>query len=558
MKRLHRAARRIQRLERGNQARGGIVLVRHDALLKACARGHTTVAEAQLDHGIDVNIAVETAPMHNTLQLAASGGHAELVAMLLDRGAAAGGLDGYDEGPVRWAAETGNLDLLAVFRALDSSEVQLRAVGKDGHTALSRSLELGKRGTTLALLAAHAPSPPLVLEEAVRCAVADGDMELLIALFKYHGTALANKRKFRLKHKEDARGMNLDAPCPRSGSTALMIACLDDKRSLVDALLKKQVDVNVKGRGGVTALHVAAHADSGAICSMLLGTHTDDEDDNPRSAQLNALDDRGRSPAAKAAGVGAASALAVLLRQGAGTETTDVAGRRPLAIACRQGSGKCAALLLQHGAHPRPPPDTDGMTAIDECIVRAAKYGATEGAYDALAEALGWEAVANNAALWGYTTLYLAMRERSAPAVPTSGKQFSSDCTGDGPPALISVVVPVDWQPGLPLRCRLPGGDGIPQRDIYCQVPAAGKWWRCSWRRPRSATHPCYPPTQHGRECSSPCGYQQCRCRRCLAPSQRGRYSSRTSARARSRRGSSFGIETAPVRSSDARSSSAS
>ncbi|KAJ5246796.1 hypothetical protein N7468_001779 [Penicillium chermesinum] len=143
-----------------------------------------------------------------------------------------------------------------------------------------------------------------------------------------------------------------------SGWTPLMIAASlkeSGGEQIVDLLIKKGADVNVKSNSGQNALHFASSKGNISIVRTLIA--------NKCSARVK--DIRGQLPLHRAAAVGSVPILKTLLEEGKSpVNATDGDGLTALHHAVSEGHGDAAILLLKSGAEADKR-DNDGRLAVD-------------------------------------------------------------------------------------------------------------------------------------------------------------------------------------------------
>ncbi|KAI9655069.1 MAG: hypothetical protein M1829_000702 [Trizodia sp. TS-e1964] len=139
-----------------------------------------------------------------------------------------------------------------------------------------------------------------------------------------------------------------------SGWTPLMIAAsLREGDSLVNLLLAKEADVNMKNFKGQTALHFCSSKTNLDVVRILL--------EHKASARIR--DERGQLPIHRAAAVGSALIVKLLIKNNSPINTSDISGFTPLHHAISEGHGDAALLLLKSGAE-YDKRDSDGHLAI--------------------------------------------------------------------------------------------------------------------------------------------------------------------------------------------------
>jgi len=142
-----------------------------------------------------------------------------------------------------------------------------------------------------------------------------------------------------------------------SGWTPLMIASsLRDGEGdeIVDLLIKKEADVNIKSFTGQTALHFATSKNNLDVVRTLLA--------NNASARVK--DKRGQLALHRAAAIGSVPIVQLLLQNKSPLNATDMDGMTALHHAVSEGHGDTAVALLKAGAETDKR-DTDGRLAIE-------------------------------------------------------------------------------------------------------------------------------------------------------------------------------------------------
>ncbi|PIG87807.1 proteasome regulatory particle subunit (Nas6) [Aspergillus arachidicola] len=149
-----------------------------------------------------------------------------------------------------------------------------------------------------------------------------------------------------------------DVEVDGSGWTPLMIAAsLKDAEGdpIIDLLLKKGADVNVKSNSGQNALHFATSKASLSTVRTLIA--------NKCSARVK--DKRGQLALHRAAAIGSSPIIKVLLQDGKSpVNAADMDGLTALHHAISEGHGEAAITLLKAGAETDKK-DADGNLAID-------------------------------------------------------------------------------------------------------------------------------------------------------------------------------------------------
>ncbi|MCJ1236522.1 Ankyrin-2 [Varicellaria rhodocarpa] len=140
-----------------------------------------------------------------------------------------------------------------------------------------------------------------------------------------------------------------------SGWTPLMIAAsLPEGDELVDLLLKKEADVNVKNYQGQTALHFSTSKTNIDVARKLIA----------HGASARVKDKRGQLALHRAAAIGSVPMIKLLLEHKSPLNATDVAGYTALHHAISEGHGDSALCLLSSGVEIDKI-DIDGHLAIE-------------------------------------------------------------------------------------------------------------------------------------------------------------------------------------------------
>ncbi|KAH8697315.1 putative proteasome regulatory particle subunit [Talaromyces proteolyticus] len=143
-----------------------------------------------------------------------------------------------------------------------------------------------------------------------------------------------------------------------SGWTPLMIAASlknDEGEQVIDLLLRKEADVNIKSSSGQNALHFAASKANLSTVKKLLA----------HKCSARVKDKRGQLALHRSAAVGSIPIIKLLLREGKSPiNATDVDGLTVLHHAISEGHGDAAIVLMKEGTDLEKR-DVDGNLAID-------------------------------------------------------------------------------------------------------------------------------------------------------------------------------------------------
>uniref|UniRef100_A0A3B5LLF0 Notch C-terminal domain-containing protein n=1 Tax=Xiphophorus couchianus TaxID=32473 RepID=A0A3B5LLF0_9TELE len=169
-----------------------------------------------------------------------------------------------------------------------------------------------------------------------------------------------------------AQGANLMAQTDRTGETALHLAARYARADAAKRLLDAGADPNAHDNMGRTPLHAAVAADAQGVFQILIRNRATELDARMNDgttplvlaarlavegmveelihchADINAVDDHGKSALHWAAAVNNVEATLVLLKNGANRDMQDNKEETPLFLAAREGSFEAAQVLLDH------------------------------------------------------------------------------------------------------------------------------------------------------------------------------------------------------------------
>uniref|UniRef100_A0A8C5KFS9 Notch 3 n=1 Tax=Jaculus jaculus TaxID=51337 RepID=A0A8C5KFS9_JACJA len=171
------------------------------------------------------------------------------------------------------------------------------------------------------------------------------------------------------------QGAQLGARTDRTGETALHLAARYARADAAKRLLDAGADTNAQDHSGRTPLHTAVTADAQGVFQILIRNRSTDLDARMADgstalilaarlaaegmveeliashADVNAVDELGKSALHWAAAVNNVEAALALLRNGANKDMQDSKEETPLFLAAREGSFEAAKLLLDHFAN---------------------------------------------------------------------------------------------------------------------------------------------------------------------------------------------------------------
>uniref|UniRef100_A0A3Q3GPB0 Neurogenic locus notch homolog protein 1 n=1 Tax=Labrus bergylta TaxID=56723 RepID=A0A3Q3GPB0_9LABR len=208
----------------------------------------------------------------------------------------------------------------------------------------------------------------------------DGFTPLMIASCSGGGLETGNSEE-----EEDAsanvindfiyQGANLHNQTDRTGETALHLAARYARSDAAKRLLEASADANIQDNMGRTPLHAAVAADAQGVFQILIRNRATDLDSRMHDgttplilaarlavegmveelinchADVNAIDDFGKSPLHWAAAVNNVEAAIVLLKNSANKDMQNNKEETPLFLAAREGSYETAKVLLDHFAN---------------------------------------------------------------------------------------------------------------------------------------------------------------------------------------------------------------
>lgn len=168
------------------------------------------------------------------------------------------------------------------------------------------------------------------------------------------------------------QGASLMAQTDRTGETALHLAARYARADAAKRLLDAGADPNAHDNMGRTPLHAAVAADAQGVFQILIRNRATELDARMNDgtsplvlaarlavdgmveelihchADINAVDDHGKSSLHWAAAVNNVEATLVLLKNGANRDMQDNKEETPLFLAAREGSFEAAQVLLDH------------------------------------------------------------------------------------------------------------------------------------------------------------------------------------------------------------------
>ncbi|HTL35661.1 MAG TPA: ankyrin repeat domain-containing protein [Kofleriaceae bacterium] len=261
--------------------------------------GHLLAVQALLEAGSELDHVDNDG--QTPLTSAAFNGHAAVVAELLKRGADRDHVNTFGATPAMVAAQAGHVDVLA---RLADAGANMRYANKEGRDALSYAVEANKPAAVELLLDRKVPlRAPAGAEYSALMTAAIAGSDGVIPILVHRGADINE-----LHDIGDAE------------ISPLMMAAAKQHESTVRALIQAGANVNLSGKGGATALHIAAIAGCRGCVDALLAA----------KARVDAKNSTGGTPLRSAADGGHADIVKVLLAHGANRDNVDAFGKRAI------------------------------------------------------------------------------------------------------------------------------------------------------------------------------------------------------------------------------------
>lgn len=286
-------------------------------------------SEVTIDIGVGVKRLMPGEHGWTELMEAIVNGDMAKVNVLLEKGVDVNAKDDRGSTALIIAASTGNLE---IAKALLNRGADVNIQDKDGMAALME-----------ALMGNHIAIAQLLLEKGANT----DDKTLFLAVWKGHRSIV----DAILKSGIDVNIRNID------GKTPLMIAAEEGHTAVVETLLNKGADVNSSSeyrfRRGETALMSAAKKCHITTVQVLLAN----------GADANARDDGGRTPLMEAVECGENTIIKTLIAHGADVNARDNTGATALIYSAQKGLEDTIKILLENGADVKIE-DNEGQTAV--------------------------------------------------------------------------------------------------------------------------------------------------------------------------------------------------
>ncbi|XP_061930336.1 serine/threonine-protein phosphatase 6 regulatory ankyrin repeat subunit A isoform X6 [Apis cerana] len=321
-----------------------LFLQRHPSLVMACTKdGNTCAHIAAMQGSVRVieelmkfdrqgvisarNKLTEATP----LQLAAEGGHAEVVRALVRAGASCADENRAGFTAVHLAAQHGHGQVLEVMRSSQSLRISSKKLGV---TALHVAAYFGQADTVRELLT-HVPGtvksdPPTGGSLVGELGSESGMTPLHLAAYS------GNENVVRLLL--NSAGVQVEAATTENGFNPLHLACFGGHITVVGLLLSRSAELlHSSDRYGKTGLHIAATHGHYQMVEVLLG----------QGAEINATDKNGWTPLHCAARAGYLDVVKLLVESGASPKSETNLGSAPIWFAASEGHNDVLKYLME-------------------------------------------------------------------------------------------------------------------------------------------------------------------------------------------------------------------
>ncbi|KAK9508267.1 hypothetical protein O3M35_007964 [Rhynocoris fuscipes] len=264
------------------------------------------------------------------LQLAAEGGHADVVKVLVRAGASCTDENKAGFTAVHLAAQYGHGAVLEVMKSTQSLRISSKKLGV---TALHVAAYFGQADTVRELLA---NVPAVVKSDPPQGASLVGELGNESGMTPLHLAAYSgNENVVRLLL--NSAGVQVDSATTENGYNPLHLACFGGHIAVVGLLLSRSADLlQSQDRYGKTGLHIAATHGHYQMVEVLLG----------QGAEINATDKNGWTPLHCAARAGCFDVVKLLVESGASPKSETNYGSAPIWFAASEGHNDVLEYLM--------------------------------------------------------------------------------------------------------------------------------------------------------------------------------------------------------------------
>ncbi|KAF5306177.1 hypothetical protein FQR65_LT07453 [Abscondita terminalis] len=304
----------------------------------AAAQGSVTVIEELMKFDRQGVITARNKLTDATpLQIAAEGGHAEVVKALVRAGASCTDENKSGFTAVHLAAKNGHGQVLEVLRSTNTLRITSKKLGV---TALHIAAYFGQADTVRELLA-HIPGtvksdPPSGASLVPTLGNESGMTPLHLAAFS------GNENVVRLLL--NSAGVQVDAASHENGYNPMHLACFGGHTTVVGLLLSRSAELlESHDKHGRRGLHIAATHGHYQMVEVLLG----------QGAEINATDKNGWTPLHYASRAGCFDVVKLLTESGASPKSETNLGAAPIWFAASEGHNDVLEYLLtkEHDTH---------------------------------------------------------------------------------------------------------------------------------------------------------------------------------------------------------------
>lgn len=311
---------------------------------------------AQLNSNVDVDSQTES--NHDTaLTLACTGGHAELVSLLLAKGADIEHRDKKGFTPLILAATGGHVDVVEIL--LDhSADIEAQSE-RTKDTPLSLACSGGRYEVVELLLTRQANKEHRNVSDYTPLSLAaSGGYVNIIKLLLSHNAEINSRTGSKLGisplmlaamngHTAAVKllldmGSDINAQIETNRNTALTLACFQGRHEVVSLLVDRKANIEHRAKTGLTPLMEAASGGYVEVGRVLLDKGADVNAPPVPSSRDTAL--------TIAADKGHYRFVELLLHRGASVDVKNKKGNSPLWLACNGGHSDVVSLLVQADA----------------------------------------------------------------------------------------------------------------------------------------------------------------------------------------------------------------
>ncbi|RVE74379.1 hypothetical protein OJAV_G00021360 [Oryzias javanicus] len=280
--------------------------------------GHVEMVALLLEMGAAVDGTTDSGM--TPLCLAAAAGHADIVSLLCKKGAKVGHADKNGQCALVHAALRGHAEIITFLLGQDWGE----EVSSDPQQHHSNESMTGKRQAA---------------QQAVTAAASVGHAQVVKSL---------------LDLKDEQLAVQMDVPDSLWGETVLSAAAGRGRTEMCALLLERGARLEIPNRRGMVPLLSAAKHGHTQVVELLL----------KQGADINVSDKQGRNALILAAAEGHTSTVELLMLKGAALSSADQEGLTALSWACMKGQKGVVQLMVEAGADLNQP-DRQGRTPLD-------------------------------------------------------------------------------------------------------------------------------------------------------------------------------------------------